>query len=266
MIRLHMNEDKEKTIVARVAGISRHRIETDGPGIRTLVPFCGCRLDCAYCINGSLRSFKAGDPCEPDELLARVKIDDIYFRSSGGGITFGGGEPLLSTTFIHRFQEICPPEWSIAVETSLNVPSEDVEALIGVVDYWIIDIKDMDPERYLEYTGETNERVLPNLELLQRKVAPSAVRVRIPRIPGLNSDGDVEKSAGIIRAMGFGIESFEYVVPGHLLKDSMDILPGSIVAPHVTDPQKPDEGWAMRDRLADEINRIWLSGDGLQFD
>lgn len=266
MILRHMDMDKEKTVVARVAGISRHRIITDGPGIRTLVPLCGCRLDCAYCINGDLRSFRAGSPCEPEDLLERVKIDDIYFRSSEGGITFGGGEPLLSTTFIHRFREICPPEWSIAVETSLNVPSEDVEALIGVVDYWIIDIKDMDPARYLEYTGETNERVLPNLELLQRKVAPSAVRVRIPRIPGLNSDGDVEKSAGIIRAMGFGIESFEYVVPGHLLKDSMDILPGSIVAPQVTDPQKPEEGWAMRDRLADEINRIWLSGDGLQFD
>ena len=79
MIRLHMNDDKGKTIVSRVAWISRHRIETDGPGIRTLVPLCGCRLDCAYCINGSLRSFKAGEPFVPEVLYEWVKIDDIYF-------------------------------------------------------------------------------------------------------------------------------------------------------------------------------------------
>lgn len=216
-----MNSDMEKDMTnARIAGISRLRMETDGPGIRTLVHLSGCRLDCAYCLNGNLRSGRVGTLHEPEALLDRVRKDDIYFRASGGGITFGGGEPLLHSRFIREFKQMCPPEWTITVETSLNVPKEDLERLLDAVDLWIVDIKDLDPGRYLEYTGESNEHVLENLDLLRERCVPAKVRVRVPWIGGLNTPEDVNGSAEAIRAMGFETEVFKYVIPDHLLKEA----------------------------------------------
>ena len=225
-----MNEEKH---TARVAGISRLRFETDGPGIRTLVALGGCRLDCAYCINAPLRSPEAGSPCTAEELLERVRIDSIYFLSSGGGVTFGGGEPLLRSTFIQRFREVCPPGWTLAVETSLNVPWEDVERLLGVVDLWIVDIKDPDPERYLEYTGEPNEQVLANLDLLRRLGHAPKVLVRVPWIRGLNTRKDAVFSARQFASRGFKTETFDYLVPEDFLRKysdhKYDFLPGSLI-------------------------------------
>lgn len=237
-------------ITVYIAGISRLRFETDGPGIRTLVPLSGCQLDCAYCLNGDLRSGKVGTLYEPAALLSQVRQDDIYFRASGGGITFGGGEPLLHSGFIREFKQICPPEWTIAVETSLNVPQEDVEALHGLVDFWIVDIKDMDPERYLEYTGETNERVLANLETLRAQYDVSKVRVRVPRIPGLNGAEEVDRSADIIREMGFETEVFDYAIPETFRNQFSDrkILTGSLIDSSVADPKSDRERGKVRHR------------------
>lgn len=262
MLKEIMENDKG---VTRIARSSRHRFGTDGPGIRTLVPLIGCHLDCAYCINESLRSFKGGIPCTPEELLEEVKRDDIYFRSSGGGITFGGGEPLLHADFIRRFCEIRPPEWTIAIETSLNVPCEDVEGLLESVDLWIIDIKDMDPGRYLEYTGESNEHVLENLDLLSKRCSSTKVRIRVPRIGGLNTQQDVDKSVEAVRVMGFETEVFEYRIPRHLLKESADydFLPGELIAPTCMIQKGGKEEITrikaqFKEEIEEEIRKMWL--------
>ena len=242
--------DMEKDKSARIAGISRLRIETDGPGIRTLVPLSGCLLDCAYCINDRLRGASVGEEYTPDKLLDLVRLDAIYFMATGGGITFGGGEPLLRSKFIRHFKEICPPEWTIAVETSLNVPKGDVEALLEYVDFWIVDIKDMDPERYLEYTGETNERVLANLETLRAQCDVSKILIRVPRIPGLNGAEEVDRSADIIREMGFETEVFDYAIPENFRNQFSDrkILTGSLIDSSDADPESDRERGKVRHR------------------
>lgn len=216
---------------ARIAGISRLRFDTDGPGIRTLVPLSGCHLDCAYCINSKLQNPSFGEEYSPEKLLEKVRIDDIYFMVSGGGITFGGGEPLLHSEFIRRFREIIPEGWTIAVETSLNVPQEDVERLIGIVDRWIVDIKELDPVKYLEYTGESNERVTSNLTLLEERGGASRVLVRVPRILGLNTPKDIMRSVGQLRARGFETEVFDYIIPDSFKKQYSDeeALMGDVV-------------------------------------
>jgi len=239
-----MDIDNDHTV--RVAGISRLRFETDGPGIRTLVPLSGCRLDCAYCINGNLRSFKVGSPCSPEELLEQVKLDDFYFRASGGGITFGGGEPLLHGDFIRRFCEICPQEWTVAVETSLNVPREDLQGVLEVVDHWIIDIKDLDSARYLEYTGESNDDVLSNLEFLRQLGVAPKVLVRVPWIRGLNTRKEAILSATHLASQGFKTETFDYLIPKDFLKKysdhKCDFLPGSLVDLGDDKPDVPRKG------------------------
>ena len=109
-------------------GIMRHCINTDGNGVNTLVAFHGCPLKCKYCLNPqSITPNGILDNLTPRELQEIVSIDNIYFLATNGGITFGGGEPLLRSNFIREFRQICPSEWRINVETSLNVDILHIE-------------------------------------------------------------------------------------------------------------------------------------------
>ncbi len=78
-------------------GLSRHRIGVDGAGVTTRVAFHGCPLNCKYCLNPQALSPKGvWKRFSPEELFNEIKKDDLYFCATGGGVTFGGGEPLLS--------------------------------------------------------------------------------------------------------------------------------------------------------------------------
>ncbi|MDO4368569.1 MAG: hypothetical protein Q4C26_07745 [Bacteroidales bacterium] len=47
----------------------------------------------------------------PKELLGILMKDNLYFLATGGGVTFGGGEPLLRYEFITEFHnEFCREE------------------------------------------------------------------------------------------------------------------------------------------------------------
>lgn len=131
---------------------------------------------------------------------------------SSGGVTFGGGEPLLYVDFIRAFHRQYP-EWKIDVQTSLNVLTYDVEMLIDVVDVWHIDIKDMNPRIYELYTGCSNTNVIHNLKMLCAKIPQSKIKVRVPHISGYNCEKDIAYSIQVLREMGIeNIEEFDYLV------------------------------------------------------
>ena len=151
----------------KIIGISRHRLSTDGDGVTTLVAFHGCPLRCRYCLNP--QSLDDGDrfrEYSPEELYAETRIDELYFIATNGGVTFGGGEPCLRADFIRKFSELCGASWQLNLETSLNVPSVNIETLLPVVNTMIIDIKDMNLDIYRSYTGQSNDLVLDNLRLI----------------------------------------------------------------------------------------------------
>ena len=129
-------------------GLSRHRMGTDGVGITTLAAAAGCPLHCRWCINRDLLSKAKAVDVTPEGFFERVRVDDLYFRATGGGITFGGGEPLLQADFIKEFREICPEEWKITVETSLFVPRNYLAQVIDAVDLFVVDCKDMNEDIY----------------------------------------------------------------------------------------------------------------------
>ena len=200
-------------ITAKIFGISRHRLTTDGEGVTTLVAFNGCPLRCRYCLNKTSWELDKGRDYTPEILFEEVKIDQLYFLATHGGVTFGGGEPLLQAEFIKAFRELCGPQWQILAETSLNVPFENMQTIDPILDGYIVDIKDMNPEIYQAYTGKDNSVVLTNLEWLLKHGDPNRIMVRVPHIPEFNTDEDVAKSKEHLTAMGVkNIDEFNYII------------------------------------------------------
>ena len=188
---------------APLIGISRHRLTTDGEGVTTLVAFHGCPLRCKYCLNPqSLHSEGIWKHYDCMQLYEEVRLDELYFLATHGGITFGGGEPCLQSDFIYEFRQLCGQEWQLSVESSLNVPQENIEKLLPVIDYYIIDIKDINNDIYQQYTGKENEKVLNNLHYLIEHGKNEQIIVRTPIIPVYNSESDVDNSIRLLEEMG----------------------------------------------------------------
>ncbi|MBQ5405577.1 MAG: radical SAM protein [Oscillospiraceae bacterium] len=193
-------------------GLSRLRMGTDGTGVTTLVAGAGCPLRCRWCINRRLLRDAPAEPVTAQELLNRVRIDDLYFRASGGGVTFGGGESMLHAPFLRRFRELCPGDWKISAETSLAVARDLLAPAVGAVDLFIVDCKEMNPEIYRRYTGGDPARMQDNLRWLLTQVGAERILVRVPRIPEYNTKEDQEKSAERLRALGISnLDLFDYV-------------------------------------------------------
>lgn len=212
-----------------VIGISRHRFGTDGNGVTTLVAFHGCPLRCRYCLNKECREpedrFRR---YTPQSLYDEVKVDDLYFRASGGGVTFGGGEPCLRADFIVEFRRICGPEWKIRVETSLNVDRSLIDRLAPVVDEWIVDTKAERSVAYKEYTGVHRQQMMDNLSHLTSKerlnIPQSRIHIRVPVIPGFVDEAQAEET----RRMFVDIWKFRDVeVFRYVTEERRDSIPAS---------------------------------------
>lgn len=204
----------QSEITAPLIAINRHRLTTDGEGVTTLVGFHGCPLHCEYCLNAQcLQADGVWCRLTPGELYSEVEIDDLYFVATGGGICFGGGEPLLRSDFIKAFAEIMNPEWKLTIETSLNVPLENVKAIASLVQMWYVDIKDMNPDIYKAYGFKENKQVISNLQWLAANGYADKVIIRLPLIPEYNTDEDRQQSQQQLEKMGFtNFDKFNYIV------------------------------------------------------
>ena len=204
----------QSEITAPFIAINRHRLTTDGEGVTTLVAFHGCPLHCEYCLNAQcLQADGVWCRLTPGELYSEVEIDDLYFMATGGGICFGGGEPLLRSDFIKAFAEIMNPEWKLTIETSLNVPLENVKAIASLVQMWYVDIKDMNPDIYKAYGCKENKQVISNLQWLAANGYADKVIIRLPLIPEYNTDEDRQRSQQQLEKMGFtNFDKFNYIV------------------------------------------------------
>lgn len=194
-------------------GIHRHRLTTDGEGVTTLVGFWGCPLTCKYCLNPQSWKIKKCQTFTPQHLCNNVSIDQLYFLATGGGITFGGGEPLLYPDFINEFRSICGDDWNITLETSLNVPLKNLQKVCPSVNNYIVDIKDTNDEIYKKYTGKSNVQALENLSWLVKEVGQESIMVRVPLIPNYNTPEDIEKSIKLLEEKGLKkFDKFSYTI------------------------------------------------------
>lgn len=202
-------------MTAPVVTCDRHRLATDGVGVTTLVCFHGCPLRCKYCINPfSFAPDTRRTDMTPEQLHQKVKVDELYFLATGGGVTFGGGEPLLYPDFLAEFRRVCGESWHLCAETSLNVPWEHVRKAAECIDVFYVDVKDTNPNIYRRYTGQENAQVLENLKKLTDMVGSDRIIVRLPLIPDYNTEEDRAGSQTLLTAMGLTqFDLFTYKTP-----------------------------------------------------
>ena len=193
----------KEEIQAPVIAVSRHRMASDGQGVTTLVCFHGCPLRCKYCLNPfSFATDTKRISMTPETLYGKTRCDELYFLATGGGVTFGGGEPLLYAPFLKAFRGRCGAQWHLCAETSLAVPWENVEMAAECIDMFYVDCKDTDPQVYRAYTGGENAGMLENLRRLILLVGADRVVVRLPLIPGYNTEEHRKNSQTVLENMG----------------------------------------------------------------
>ncbi len=192
-----------------VSHIARLRMGSDGKGIRTLILFQQCPLRCKYCINPFTWNESEGTHLlTSEEIYKRVLQDRLYLLATNGGITFGGGEPLIHSKGIKEIAEENVEKFSIFAETSLHVPRKNLEEVIDVIDMYYVDIKTTDPQIYKKYTGGELQIPLDNLKWLINTKGADRVVVRIPLIPGFTDEEQQKGSENLLRDQ-FGIKQFD---------------------------------------------------------
>ena len=153
----------------------------DGPGIRCVVFFNGCKLRCKYCHNPEMW-IKKENNYTPQEVFDRVIRSKPYFKNNGG-VTFSGGEPLLHSDFIIEVAKLLEKEnIHIALDTS-GVGLGNYEEVIKHMNLIILDIKHTSPEGYKLITGRNIDEVEKFIEALNNSNKPVWIRqVIIPDI------------------------------------------------------------------------------------
>lgn len=153
-----------------------HSIETsgffDGPGIRTVVFLQGCPLRCIYCHNPDTWKIDGGQEYSPDQLMERILKYKNYYRASGGGVTFSGGEPLLQADFLLTMLKACKREGiNTALDTSglMLADREKLEEILDLTDTVILDIKGVDQKDYSRMTQRKNYCLAEFIQLLNQK-------------------------------------------------------------------------------------------------
>lgn len=169
----------------------QHFSVNDGDGIRTIVFMAGCPLRCAWCANpeGQTRRNAMTHWAETEDILAELRHQAIFFRQSGGGVTFSGGEATAQPDFLREMVDALYDEgFSLAIETCGYFDYAQMAPTLRKMDTIFIDIKHIDPRQHHAFTGVDNALILQNI----RRASDEGLSlvVRIPTIVGVNADDE----------------------------------------------------------------------------
>jgi pyruvate formate lyase activating enzyme len=182
--------------------------------IRDKCILCGKCAD--VCLGGALIFY--GKEMTVSEVMAPIMEDVDFYNNSGGGATLSGGEPLLQADFcVELLKALKDKGIHTAVDTCGYVPREAFSRALPLTDIFLYDIKLMDPEEHLKYTGASNELIHRNLEYIAGNGA--TIEIRIPLIPGINNDDAFLNAAGEFLSGIKGITKVK-VLPYHALAGS----------------------------------------------
>lgn len=213
----------------------------DGPGIRTTVFFKGCPLRCSWCHNPEglsptpemlfkeqkcrhCGSCKKGGECPysarvmcgrniaASELAREILVNSDILKSSGGGITFSGGEPLMQHAFLEKLIPLLSNH-HLAIETSGYASPEVYDSITSKLDLVFQDLKHPDPTMHKKWTGLDPAPIHENLRRLKASNRPFIAR--IPLIPGINDTPDAKEGFAKLLEGKSALQRIE-LLPYHL--------------------------------------------------
>ncbi|MHA1378890.1 MAG: glycyl-radical enzyme activating protein [Candidatus Helarchaeota archaeon] len=147
-----------------------------------------------------------------DEIMKIIKRDKPFYEDSGGGITISGGEPIMQYSFLIELLTTLRNEgFHTTLETCGYFKEELIDNLVQFVNLFLYDLKHIDSKIHKRYTGVSNKTILSNFKRILEKVGPNRIRIRIPLIPGINTDLE------IIDKIADFLDNVNYTAPVHLM-------------------------------------------------
>lgn len=156
-----------------------------------------CGRCAAVCPRQALTLY--GEERDADDLAEELLKDEIFFKGSGGGVTFSGGEPLLQIDLcVALAQRLKARGVTLAIDTCGEVPRRHLERIAPFADQFLWDIKAVDEAVHIVCTGVSNRRILENLRFADSLSIP--IEIRYPYVPTMN-DGEWEAVAQFVNGL-----------------------------------------------------------------
>lgn len=195
-----------------------HSVETgaavDGPGVRFVYFMGGCPFRCLYCQNPDTWKIGSGRKVTLDEALSEIE-PYVDFLKTAGGVTISGGEPLVQARFVGELLKRIKRDYGLhtALDTQGFLHTNVDDAWFDAVDLVLLDIKHIDPEKYLKLTGSALQ---PTLDCAERLVRlKKKMWIRYVLVPDLtDDDNDILRLADYVARLGACVERVE-VLPFH---------------------------------------------------
>ncbi len=136
-----------------------------------------------------------------DEVMAAILKETAIMDSSGGGVTFSGGEPLAYPQELKRLLVKCGGEGiHRAVDTSGYATKSVIEDILPHTDLFLYDLKHLDADIHRKWVGVDNAIILENLHFIAEN--DKAYHIRIPLIEGVSStDDNINATIGFIKSL-----------------------------------------------------------------
>lgn len=181
--------DRDRQMKGRI-----HSFETfgtvDGPGIRFVLFMQGCALRCQFCHNPDTWDTSTGKVMTVDEVIAQIEPYLTYYKASGGGVTFSGGEPSLQAPFLAALGRELKRRFDlhIAMDSSGFCEPSHLEStkLLDVLDLILLDLKLLNNEKHIKLTTQSNERILRMARYVTSQGTPLWIRHVV--VPGITTD------------------------------------------------------------------------------
>ncbi len=168
---------------------------------------------CGACVDACLENARKNTVTEMTvgEVIKKLETQMLFFRNSGGGVTYSGGECTSQPEFLAELvSEAYDMGLNQAMETSGYFELTELQPTLDRIDLLFMDIKHMDPEKHLHFTGVSNERILANIAALGQ--SREGIVIRVPTIMGINGDdGNIRATARFVKR--------------HLRDPRMELLP-----------------------------------------
>ena len=205
-----------------------------------------CR-DCGACaeICPTRAREMSGKRMGVEEVMRVVDSDSLFYGNSGGGVTFGGGEPSAAGDFLLALLDASARRgYHICLDTCGVCEPSRFREIMEKVELFLYDCKHMNPEEHKRLTGRDNAVILENLRGIF--TAGKEVRIRVPLMPGINdTDENIAAMAEFLHQYGkHEVDVLPCHTYGHSKYAALN-LPDPVMKPY-----QPEELTAALERFA----------------